>query len=106
VYSPKSSAKYFSENHDYIVVYAKKKDEWKRRLLPRTEEANARYSNQDNDPRGDWKPSDLSARNYYSKGTFSIECPSGRVIKGPPPGIYWRVSEDAFWELDEDKRIW
>jgi adenine-specific DNA-methyltransferase len=66
VYSPKSSAKYLSENHDYIVVYAKSKDRWKRRLLPRTDEANARYDNPDNDARGPWKPSDLSARNYYS----------------------------------------
>ena len=106
VYSPKSSAKYFSENHDYIVVYAKRKDDWKRRLLPRTEEANARYSNPDDDPRGPWKPSDLSARNFYSKGTYSIECPDGRVIKGPPEGRYWSVSEEAFWDLDEDGRIW
>src|SRR5262249_2493147 len=67
VYSPKSSAKYLSENHDYLVVYAKRKQGWNRRLLPRTEEANARYSNPDNDPRGPWKTSDLSARNFYSK---------------------------------------
>jgi DNA modification methylase len=106
VYSPKSSAKYLSENHDYIVVYAKNKEKWPRRLLPRTEEANARYSNPDNDPRGDWKPSDLSARNYYSKGTYSIECPSGRVIEGPPEGRFYTVSEDDFWDMDEDKRIW
>jgi adenine-specific DNA-methyltransferase len=106
VYSPKSSAKYFSENHDYIVVYARRREAWKRRLLPRTEEANARYTNPDEDRRGPWKPSDLSARNYYSKGTYSIECPSGRVIEGPPPGTYWRVSEEDFWDMDEDKRIW
>lgn len=106
VYSPKSSAKYLSENHDYIVVYTKDKPKWIRRLLPRTEEANARYSNPDNDPRGDWKPSDLSARNFYSKGTYSITCPSGRVIEAPPEGTYWRVSEDVFWEMDADNRIW
>jgi adenine-specific DNA-methyltransferase len=106
VYSPKSSAKHLSENHDYVVIYAKKKGIWKRRLLPRTEEQNARYSNPDNDSRGDWKPSDLSARNYYSKGTYSIECPSGRVIPGPPEGMYWRVAEETFWDLDEDGRIW
>ncbi|HRX85862.1 MAG TPA: site-specific DNA-methyltransferase [Phycisphaerae bacterium] len=106
VYSPKSSAKYLSENHDYVVVYAKNKGGWNRRLLPRTEEANARYENPDNDPRGPWKPSDLSARNYYSKGTYSIECPGGRVIDGPPEGRYWTVSEDDFWELDSDDRIW
>jgi len=106
VYSPKSSAKYFSENHDYIVVYAKRKDDWKRRLLPRTEEANARYSNPDDDPRGPWKPSDLSARNYYSKGTYAIDCPGGRHIEGPPEGCYWSVEEDVLWELDDDNRIW
>jgi len=106
VYSPKSSAKYLSENHDYIVVYAKKKPNWQRRLLPRTEEANARYENPDNDPRGPWKASDLSARNYYSKGVYAIQCPGGRVIEGPPEGTYWRVSEDTFWDMDEDNRIW
>jgi adenine-specific DNA-methyltransferase len=106
VYSPKSSAKHLSENHDYVVVYAKKKSNWKRRLLPRTEEANARYDNPDDDPRGPWKPSDLSARNYYSKGTYAIECPSGRVVDAPPSGTYWRYSEETFWDLDEDKRIW
>ncbi len=106
VYSPKSSAKYLSENHDYVVAYAKDKETWRPRLLPRTEEANARYTNVDKDPRGDWKPSDLSARNYYSKGTYSIESPGGRVIDGPPEGTYWRVSEDTFWDLDADNRIW
>lgn len=106
VYSPKSSAKYLSENHDYIVLYAKRKEIWRRHLLPRTEEANARYLNPDNDSRGPWKPSDLSARNYYSKGTYPIDCPAGRHIDGPPEGRYWSVEEDVLWELDEDKRIW
>ena len=106
VYSPKSSASYLSENHDYVVAYAKTKSKWKRRLLPRTEEANARYTNPDNDPRDVWKPSDLSAQNYYSKGVYSIECPGGRIIDGPPEGRYYAVSEDELWELDDDKRIW
>lgn len=107
VYSPKSSAKHFSENHDYIVVYARNKENWELGLLPRTEEANARYSNPDNDPRGPWKPSDLSARNPYSKGKYAIKCPGGgRVIPAPPPGRYWRSSEEKFWEMDRDNRIW
>jgi len=106
IYSPRSSAKFFSENHDYIVVYAKDHDLWDRNLLPRTQEQNERYSNPDNDPRGDWKPSDLSARNYYSKGIFAITCPSGRVIPKPPGGRYWRCSEENFKKLVQDKRIW
>ena len=106
VYSPKSSAKYFSENHDYVVAYARRKDVFKRNLLPRTSEADARYRNPDDDPRGPWKASDLSARNPYSRGVYSIRCPNGRVIPGPPGGMYWRYSEEKFWRLDEDNRIW
>ena len=106
VYSPKSSAKYFSENHDFIVVYARKKERFKLGLLPRTDEANARYVNPDNDSRGLWKPSDLSARNPYSKGVYSIKCPGGRVVKAPPHGSFWRYSKEKFLELDEDNRIW
>ena len=56
--------------------------------------------------RGLWKASDLSARNPYSKGTYPIRCPGGRLVKGPPPGNYWRYSEEKLWELDKDGRIW
>jgi adenine-specific DNA-methyltransferase len=106
VYSPKNSARHFSEDHDYIVVYAKNAETWTPRLLPRTEEMEARYSNPDDDPRGPWKPGDVSARNYYGQGTYPIDCPSGRRIEGPPPGTYWRVSKSKFDELDADGRIW
>lgn len=55
---------------------------------------------------GKWKAGDLSARNYYSAGLYSITCPSGRVIEGPPPGTYWRVSKEKLSLLDKDNRIW
>lgn len=106
VYSPKNTAQYFSEDHDYLLVYAKDKENWAPELLPRTEKMEARYSNPDNDPRGPWKPGDLSARNYYGAGTYSISCPSGRVIDGPPPGMYWRLKKENFQAYDADKRIW
>ena len=106
IFAPKSSAKYFSENHDFVVVYAKRKDLFERNLLPRTAVADARYRNPDNDPRGPWISDNLSARNPYSKGTYAITCPGGRVIPGPPPGRYWFISEEKFWKLDGDNRIW
>jgi len=106
VYSPKNSARHFSEDHDYIVVYAKNAETWTPRLLPRTAEMEARYANQDNDPRGPWKAGDLSARNFYGEGTYPITTPSGRQLPGPPPGTYWRVSRPKFDELDSDNRIW
>ena len=106
IFSPKNSARHFSEDHDYIVVYARNADAWHRQLLPRTEAMEARYSNPDNDPRGVWTSGDVSARNYYGEGIYGVTCPSGRVISGPPPGTYWRVSKERFNELDEDGRIW
>lgn len=106
VFSPKNTAQFFSEDHDYLLIYAKDKTIWRPNLLERTEDMEARYSNPDSDPRGSWTSGDLSARNYYSEGTYPITCPSGRVIDGPPRGMYWRVSEVKFKELDRDKRIW
>lgn len=106
VFSPKNSARHFSEDHDYVVVYAKNSDTWTPRLLPRTEEMEARYSNLDNDSRGPWTSGDLSARNFYGEGTYSVTSPSGRVIDGPPSGRYWVVSKTKFDEMNADNRIW
>jgi adenine-specific DNA-methyltransferase len=66
----------------------------------------ARYKNPDNDPRGPWTSGDLQARNFYSEGVYSIECPSGRTIEGPGKGMYWRVSKETFKKLNGDHRIW
>lgn len=105
-YSPKSSARHFSEDHDYILVYAKNSVNWHPNPMPRTLQQNKAYKNPDNDPRGPWRPNNLSARNYYSKGTYSITCPSGRIIDGPPLGSFWRISKEKLAEMDADNRIW
>ena len=105
-FSPKNTAQFFSEDHDYVLVYAKDKQQWRPNLLERTVEMDDRFTNTDNDPRGPWTSGDLSARNYYSEGTYSITCPNGRVIEGPPPGTYWRVKESKFKEWDAEGRIW
>jgi adenine-specific DNA-methyltransferase len=105
-FSPNSTAQYISDSHDHILVYARTKASWKRNLLPRDESQNAKYKNPDDDPRGPWTSGDLSARNSYSLGIYPIETPSGRVIAGPPKGMYWRVSKEKFAELDRDRRIW
>lgn len=105
-YAPKSSAKYFSEDHEYLIVYAKNKEIYRPNLLPRTEAQDLIYKNPDNDSRGPWRPNNFAARNYYSKGTYSITTPGGRVIDGPPRGLYWRSSKEKLEELDKDGRIW
>lgn len=105
-FSPKNTAQFFSEDHDHLLVVAKNRDLWRPRLLERTPEMEARYSNIDDHPRGPWTSGDLSARNYYGEGTYSVTAPSGRVFDGPPPGRYWSISKEKFLALDEAKSIW
>ena len=106
MFSPKNSAKHLSESHDYVLIFAKHAETWRPNLIPRTNDQTSRYKNPDNDPRGPWTSGDCSARNYYSEGTYAIDCPSGRTISGPPKGNYWRYSKSEFDRMDSDNRIW
>jgi len=106
VFSPKNSAKHFSVDHDYVMIFAKNSEAWRPNLMPRTEKQNRAYKNPDNDPRDVWMSDNLTARNPYNAGIYSVTCPSGRIVDGPPPGTYWRVSKKKLEELDADNRIW
>jgi Adenine specific DNA methylase Mod len=104
-YSPKNDARYISNSHDYVLMYAKNISNFIIGRLERTDEANARYRNPDNDPRGDWKPGDLSVKTYNQECDYQITLPSGRVVE-PPTGRCWRQSKESFQRNVDDKRIW
>jgi adenine-specific DNA-methyltransferase len=111
-FSPQNDAKYFSDNHDFIICYAKKKilngdssSGWVRNLLPRTEEHDSRFSNPDNDPRGDWTSSDFTVKTYSKEYDYPITTPNGRVIS-PTKGRCWQTSKDNYFKLVQDNRIW
>lgn len=104
-YAPKNDAKYVSNSHDYVLMFAKNISDFVIGRLPRTAEANARYQNPDNDPRGVWKPSDLSVKTYNAACDYPITTPSGRVIE-PPAGRCWSLSKKAFLERLQDNRIY
>ena len=104
-YAPKNDAKFISNSHDYVLMFAKNIDDFVIGRLERTAEANARYANPDNDPRGVWKPSDMSVKTYNAECDYPITTPSGRVVE-PPAGRCWRLSRNAFRERLNDNRIW
>ena len=104
-YSPQNDAKWLSDNHDHVLIYAKNKTIWRPNLLPRSENMNARYRNPDNDPRGVWKPADFSVKTYSAASDFPITTPSGRIVT-PPKSRCWSTSENKFKELCADNRIW
>lgn len=104
-YSPKNDARFISNSHDYVLMYAKSIENFVIGRLPRSAQANARYKNPDNDPRGVWKPSDMSVKTYNAACDYPITCPSGRIVE-PPAGRCWRLSANAFAERLHDNRIW
>ncbi|MCQ4812924.1 site-specific DNA-methyltransferase [Cloacibacillus evryensis] len=104
-FSPKNDARFVSNSHDYVLMYAKALNSFTIGRLPRTEEANARYSNPDNDPRGVWMSSDISVKTYNPNTDYPITAPSGRVIE-PPTGRCWSLSKNEFLERLHDNRIW
>lgn len=104
-YAPVNLKKHFSENHDYIICYAKDIDKAICNGLPRASEANDRYSNPDNDPRGIWKSDNLSVGPIVQSKIYEIITPGGRKVL-PPEGYCWRLSKEKFKEFVKDNRIW
>ena len=104
-YGIQNDAKFFSNNHDFVLVYAKNIWEYCQNLLPRTGEQDKRYTNRDNDPRGAWKATDLSVGRVTEKDIYEITTPSGRKVL-PSNGRSWVISQEKFLEMLVDNRIW
>lgn len=104
-FAPKNDAKYFSDSHDYVAVYAKSLNNFIIGKLPRTEEANSRYTNPDNDPRGPWTADNLTVKTYSATYDYPITTPGGRVVN-PAHGSCWRVSKERFAEMVADNRVY
>ena len=106
-YSPQNAVKWFSESHDFLVVYAKNKQNWFPNLLERSDEMNARYKNPDNDPRGVWKPENSTAQGGHgTKAQFyELIAPNGKRHT-LPNGRCWLYTEPVLKTMIADNRIW
>ena len=104
-FSPQNDAKWLSDNHDFIIVYAKNKEIWRPNLLPRSLDMDARYKNLDDDPRGAWTSGDMLRKDVQKSGLYSVTAPDGTVYN-PPSGRSWRFPEYKYKELLADNKIW
>ena len=106
-YSPQNAAKWFSESHDFVLVYAKNKMNWYPNLLKRSEEMNARYTNRDNDERGIWKATDATAQAGHGTENqfYVLTAPNGKehIL---PPGRCWVYTESVMKQMIDDDRVW
>ena len=104
-YAPQNDAKWLSDSHDHILIYAKNKTLWRPNLLSRTEEANSLYKNPDKDPRGVWMSDNMSVKTYSETNDYPITTPSGRIVN-PPASRCWAYSQEKLQQLISDNRIW
>ena len=104
-FAPSNDAKWFSDNHDHVLIYSKNKELFKPNLLERNAEALSRYKNPDNDIRGVWVSGDMTVKTYNANYDYEIITPSGRKVS-PPKGICWRFSKEKVAELISDNRVW
>lgn len=104
-YAGKPDSQFFSEFHEYILLYAKDVSSARINGMPRTQEQNARYKNLDNDPRGIWASDNLLRSEARDYAIYPITTPSGKVYL-PPKGSSWRFTKERFAELVVENRIW
>lgn len=104
-FAPKNDAKFFSDSHDYVIIYARNINAFSIGLLPRTDEANARYKNPDNDPKGPWTPDNMTVKTYSSAYDYEITTPNGTIMS-PPNGRCWFTSKERMNKLIEEGRVW
>lgn len=105
-YTVANDVKWLSDNHDFVLVYAKNKELWRPNLLPRTEEMNKAYKNPDNHPKGVWKSTPLHAKSGSEQSAnFSYTFKNG-VTFIPPKGTFSRYSAESLQRMDDNNEIW
>ncbi|MCX5525631.1 site-specific DNA-methyltransferase [Streptomyces bobili] len=103
-YTANMTARFISDTHDHILLYAKDANKAELGKIGRTIDQKAKFKNPDGDPRGPWKAENLSAGKFYAAGQFEITGPTGEKFL-PPPGRYWRCDAKRYAEWLADGRI-
>jgi len=105
IHARNNTAKHFSDDHDFTLVYAKTSESFSRNKISRTDASDAEFWNPDNDVRGPWRRSDMTASKPYAEGKYEVVGPHGEVFT-PRENRYWGLSKDSFDQLLKDNRIW
>ena len=103
-YTSNQTAKFISDTHDHILLYATDTNRFSLGKIERTEEQKTSFKNPDNDPRGPWKAENLSAGKFYTAGQFEIVGPTGIKFL-PPKNRYWRCNQETYEAWLNDGRI-
>ena len=91
-----------SLSHNYKITFAKNREIFK--LNPLGIDV-SKFSNPDNDPRGDWSADPFDAPNIRPNLTYPITNPNTKQKFLPPEGRCWRMTKQKFEEALKDNRI-
>jgi adenine-specific DNA-methyltransferase len=105
-YSPRNDAKYFSASHDFVVAFAKSKNNWSRNLAPRTDKQNKFYKYNDNDGRGLWRPDNVLVKSFSETGVFGIKNPNNEKLHFPPKGSCYRFNEEKSRQMLSENKFY
>ena len=105
-YSPQNDAKWLSDGHDHILVYAKNKEIWRPNLLPRTDKQNKYYKYDDNDGRGLWRSDNVLVKSFSKSGVFPIVNPNTGKEYWPSEGSCYRFNEETAKRYLEENRFY
>lgn len=105
-YAPQNDGRWFTDNHDHILVYAKNKEQWKPNLLPRTEKQTRYYKYDDGDGRGPWRTDNILVKSFTRDRVFPVRNPNTGETFYPPEGRCWRYSRETFETMIKENRIY
>ncbi len=91
-----------SLSHNYTFCYARNRE--KNRLNPLEIDA-SKFSNPDNDPRGDWVADPMDAPAIRENLMYPIINPNTKETFLPPVGRHWRFTKEKYEQALKDSRI-
>ncbi len=106
-YAASNDATYFSDNHDFIVVYVKSKHAggWVRSLLPRTAKQDSLYKYDSGDGMGLWRPDNLTVKTYSKEYDYPIRNPKTGCLYNPTQGRCWLTNKQTMQKWIKEKRV-
>ena len=108
-YAPQNDALWLSDDHDFLLLYARDKEIWRPAKLPRTGEQDAAYANPDNDTRGPWKAGDYTSNKSRAERPnlyYAIRNPNTGEETWPSEGRVWAYSKELHQQHAAESRIW
>ena len=108
-YAPANDATWLSDDHDFLVGYARNKPKWTPGRLPRDATNNKAYSNPDGDERGDWRADNYKCNKSADERPnlyYAITNPTTGEEIWPQRNAVWRYNKETHEKNEANGVVW